>query len=111
LDLIYNISNIFFKMLGFIMYVAPFGAFGAMAFTIGMYGIKTLIQLGTLMLCFFATAVLFVFVVLGVIARVHGFSIFKLLRYLKEELLIVLGTSTSEAALPSLMVKLEKLGC
>lgn len=111
LDAIHNISNVFFKMLGFIMYVAPLGAFGAMAFTIGMYGIKTLIQLGTLMLCFFTTAVLFVFVVLGGIARAHGFSIFKLLRYLKEELLIVLGTSTSEAALPSLMVKLEKLGC
>jgi aerobic C4-dicarboxylate transport protein len=110
LDLIYNVSNVFFKMLNFIMYAAPLGAFGAMAFTIGRYGIRTLIQLGNLMLCFFATGCLFVFVVLGLIARVHGFSIFKLLRYLKEELLIVLGTSTSEAALPSLMVKLEKLG-
>lgn len=111
LDGIYNLSNIFFKMLNYIMYVAPLGAFGAMAFTIGRYGIKTLIQLGNLMLCFFATGCLFVFVVLGMIARVHGFSIIRLLRYLKEELLIVLGTSTSEAALPSLMVKLEKLGC
>lgn len=111
LDLVYNISNVFFKMLNFIMYAAPLGAFGAMAFTIGRYGIRTLVQLGNLMLCFFVTGCLFVFVVLGLIARVHGFSIFKLLRYLKEELLIVLGTSTSEAALPSLMVKLEKLGC
>jgi aerobic C4-dicarboxylate transport protein len=111
LDLIYNASNVFFKMLNFIMYAAPLGAFGAMAFTIGRYGIRTLIQLGNLMLCFFATGCLFVFVILGLIARLHGFSIFKLLRYLKEELLIVLGTSTSEAALPSLMVKLEKLGC
>ncbi len=110
LDLIYNASNVFFKMLNFIMYAAPLGAFGAMAFTIGRYGIRTLIQLGNLMLCFFVTGCLFVFVVLGLIARAHGFSIFKLLRYLKEELLIVLGTSTSEAALPSLMVKLEKLG-
>ena len=109
LDLIYNASNVFFKMLNFIMYAAPLGAFGAMAFTIGRYGIRTLIQLGNLMLCFFVTGCLFVFVVLGLIARAHGFSIFKLLRYLKEELLIVLGTSTSEAALPSLMVKLEKL--
>lgn len=111
LDLVYNASNVFFKMLNFIMYAAPLGAFGAMAFTIGRYGIRTLIQLGNLMLCFFATGCLFVFVILGLIARVHGFSIFKLLRYLKEELLIVLGTSTSEAALPSLMVKLEQLGC
>lgn len=111
LDALHNISHILFKMLGFIMYVAPLGAFGAMAFTIGRYGIKTLVQLGTLMLCFYATSAVFVFVVLGAIARVHGFSIWRLLKYLKEELLIVLGTSTSEAALPSLMVKLEKLGC
>jgi aerobic C4-dicarboxylate transport protein len=111
LDAFHYISHILFKMLGFIMYVAPLGAFGAMAFTIGRYGIKTLVQLGTLMLCFYATAALFVFVVLGAIARVHGFRVLKLLKYLKEELLIVLGTSTSEAALPSLMVKMEKLGC
>ena len=105
------ISHILFKMIGFIMYAAPLGAFGAMAFTIGKYGIGTLVQLGKLMICFYATAVLFVFVVLGTIARLHGFRIVKLLKYLKEELLIVLGTSTSEAALPSLMVKLERLGC
>jgi aerobic C4-dicarboxylate transport protein len=111
LDAFHYISHILFNMLGFIMYVAPLGAFGAMAFTIGRYGIKTLVQLGTLMLCFYATAALFVFVVLGAIARAHGFRVVKLLKYLKEELLIVLGTSTSEAALPSLMVKLEKLGC
>ncbi len=111
LDALHNISHILFKMLGFIMYVAPLGAFGAMAFTIGRYGIKTLVQLATLMLCFYATSAIFVFVVLGTIAHVHGFSIWRLLKYLKEELLIVLGTSTSEAALPSLMVKLEKLGC
>ena len=105
------ISHILFKMIGFIMYAAPLGAFGAMAFTIGKYGIGTLVQLGKLMICFYATAILFVFVVLGTIARLHGFRIVKLLKYLKEELLIVLGTSTSEAALPSLMVKLERLGC
>jgi len=105
------ISHILFKMIGFIMYAAPLGAFGAMAFTIGKYGIGTLVQLGKLMICFYATAILFIFVVLGTIARLHGFRIVKLLKYLKEELLIVLGTSTSEAALPSLMVKLEKLGC
>ena len=82
-----------------------------MAFTIGRFGIKTLQQLASLMVCFYATAILFVFIVLGSIARLYGFRIYKLLKYLKEELLIVLGTSTSEAALPSLMVKLEKLGC
>lgn len=111
LDAFHYISHILFKMLGFIMYVAPLGAFGAMAFTIGKFGIKTLQQLASLMVCFYATAVLFVFLVLGAIARLYGFRIYKLLKYLKEELLIVLGTSTSEAALPSLMVKLEKLGC
>src|ERR1700676_2921438 len=111
LDAFHYVSHILFKMLGFIMYVAPLGAFGAMAFTIGKFGIKTLQQLASLMVCFYATAILFVFIVLGSIARVYGFRIYKLLKYLKEELLIVLGTSTSEAALPSLMVKLEKLGC
>ena len=111
LDGFQYIGQILFKMIGFIMYLAPLGAFGAMAFTIGRYGIKTLESLASLMLCFYATAAVFVFVVLGTIARLHGFRIWKLLRYLKEELLIVLGTSTSEAALPSLMVKLENLGC
>lgn len=105
------LSHILFKMIGFIMYVAPLGAFGAMAFTIGRYGIKSLVQLGNLMLCFYATAALFVFVVLGAICRLHGFRIWKLLKYLKEEFLLVLGTSASETALPSLMTKLEKLGC
>lgn len=111
LDAFHYLNAILFKMIGFIMYLAPLGAFGAMAFTIGKYGIKTLVSLASLMLCFYATAVVFVFVVLGTIARLHGFRIWKLLKYLKEELLVVLGTSTSESALPSLMVKLEKLGC
>jgi aerobic C4-dicarboxylate transport protein len=111
LDGFQYIGQILFKMIGFIMYLAPLGAFGAMAFTIGRYGIKTLESLASLMLCFYATAAVFVFGVLGAIARLHGFRIWKLLKYLKEELLIVLGTSTSEAALPSLMVKLENLGC
>lgn len=111
LDAFHYINAILFKMIGFIMYAAPLGAFGAMAFTIGKYGIKTLVSLASLMLCFYATAVVFVFVVLGTIARLHGFRIWRLLKYLKEELLVVLGTSTSESALPSLMVKLEKLGC
>ena len=105
------IGQILFKMIGFIMYLAPLGAFGAMAFTIGRYGIKTLESMASLMLCFYATSAVFVFGVLGAIARLYGFRVWRLLKYLKEELLIVLGTSTSEAALPSLMVKLEKLGC
>jgi aerobic C4-dicarboxylate transport protein len=111
LEAFHYISHILFKMIGFIMYVAPLGAFGAMAFTIGRYGIKSLVQLGNLMLCFYATAVLFVFIVLGAICRLHGFRIWKLVKYLKEEFLLVLGTSASETALPSLMIKLEKLGC
>jgi aerobic C4-dicarboxylate transport protein len=111
LEAFHYINHILFKMIGFIMYVAPLGAFGAMAFTIGRYGVKTLLQLGNLMLCFYVTAVLFVFAVLGAIARLHGFRIWNLLKYLREEFLIVLGTSTSEAALPSLMIKLERLGC
>jgi len=111
LEAFYYISHILFKMIGFIMYTAPLGAFGAMAFTIGKYGIGTLVQLGKLMVCFYATAALFVFIVLGSICRLHGFRIVKLVKYLKEEFLLVLGTSASETALPSLMIKLEKLGC
>src|SRR5258705_10641967 len=111
LEAFHYINDILFKMIGFIMYLAPVAAFGATAFTIRRYGVRTLVQLGNLLLCFYATAALFVFVVLGAIARLHGFRIWNLLKYLKEEFLIVLGTSTSEAALPSLMVKMEKLGC
>ena len=111
LDAFHYLNHILFGMIGFIMKAAPIGAFGAMAFTIGKYGIKTLLSLANLMLCFYATSALFVFVVLGTIARVHGFRIGKLLTYLKEEFLIVLGTSSSESALPRLMMKLEKIGC
>jgi aerobic C4-dicarboxylate transport protein len=111
IDAFHYFSDILFKMIGFIMKAAPFGAFGAMAFTIGKYGIKTLLNLAGVMLCFYITAALFVFVVLGAIARAHGFYIWRLLNYLKEEFLIVLGTSSSECALPPLMLKLEKLGC
>ena len=93
------------------MRFAPIGAFGAMAFTIGKYGIKTLLPLGKLMLCVYLTAAFFVFVVLGLIAYFHKFSLLKFLRYIKEEIFIVLGTSSSESALPRMMVKLEKLGC
>ncbi len=95
---------------GYIMKVAPIGAFGAMAFTIGKYGVSSLLQLGQLMATFYATCLFFVFVVLGAIARAHGFSIWKFIKYIKEELLIVLGTSSSESVLPRMMAKLENLG-
>ncbi len=94
-----------------IMRLAPIGAFGAMAFTIGKYGVGTLVQLGQLIICFYITCILFVVVVLGSIARATGFSIFKFIRYIREELLIVLGTSSSESALPRMLDKMEKLGC
>jgi len=98
-------------VIALIMKAAPLGAFGAMAFTIGKYGLKTLLPLGKLLLCVYLTSALFVFVVLGLIARAHGFSLWKLIKYLKEELLLVLGTSSSEVALPRMIVKLERLGC
>ncbi len=94
-----------------IMRLAPIGAFGAMAFTIGKYGVGTLVQLGQLIICFYITCILFVVLVLGSIAKATGFSIFKFIRYIREELLIVLGTSSSESALPRMLDKMEKLGC
>ena len=106
-----DISHVIFGMVGIIMKVAPLGAFGAMAFTIGKYGIASLLPLAKLMGSFYLTCALFVFVVLGIIAKLTGFSIFRFVSYIKEELLIVLGTSSSESALPALMRKLEKLGC
>lgn len=104
------INQVIFVILGFIMRVAPIGAFGAMAFTIGKYGLKSLTSLGYLMGSFYLTCILFIFVVLGLIARFAGFSVVKLIRYIREELLIVLGTSSSESALPRLMMKLEHAG-
>ena len=108
--LIEQISQILFTAVGIIMKVAPLGAFGAMAFTIGKYGLGTLTQLGELMACFYSTCLLFIFVVLGLIARLHGFCIWRFVTYIKEELFLVLGTSSSEVALPRIMVKLENLG-
>lgn len=105
-----RLSAAIFKMLGYIMYAAPVGAFGAMAFTIGKYGLSTLTSLGKLVALFYGTSLFFVLVVLGGIAAAHSINIFKLLRYLREELLIVLGTSSSETVLPQLMKKLENLG-
>lgn len=110
-DVIDQTSRAVFGVVGIIMRVAPLGALGAMAFTIGKYGPAALGNLLGLIATFYFTAILFVFVVLGLIARLVGFSIFRFLAYIKEELLIVLGTSSSESALPSLMAKLEALGC
>ena len=109
-DVIEKTSHVLFRIVGIIMRVAPLGAFGAMAFTIGKYGIDSLVSLGKLMGTFYATCLIFVFVVLGLIARFHGFSIWRFIKYIKEELLIVLGTSSSESVLPRMMVKLENLG-
>jgi len=109
-DFIEKFSHVLFTIVGYIMKVAPIGAFGAMAFTIGKYGVSSLLQLGQLMATFYATCLFFIFVVLGTIARVHGFSIWKFIKYIKEELLIVLGTSSSESVLPRMMAKLENLG-
>jgi aerobic C4-dicarboxylate transport protein len=110
-DLIDQAAQGLFRVIGFIMVFAPLGAFGAMAFTIGKYGIGTLQQLGLLLVGVYTTCLIFVFLILGLIARCVGFSIWRFLRYIREELLIVLGTSTSESALPGLMLKLQALGC
>ena len=100
-----------FKLVAILMKAAPIGAFGAMAFTIGKYGIASVVNLAMLVGTFYLTSLLFVLIVLGAVARYNGFSILALLRYIKEELLLVLGTSSSEAALPGLMNKMEKAGC
>ncbi len=105
-----KVERLVFAIVGLVMRAAPVGAFGAMAFTIGAYGLKSIGNLAELIATFYLTAVLFVCLVLGLIARLDGFNIFKLLRYLREELLIVLGTSSSESVLPALMRKLEAAG-
>jgi aerobic C4-dicarboxylate transport protein len=110
-NLLHEIARVFFGIVTLVTKLAPLAAAGAMAFTIGRYGVGTLAQLGQLMLCVYLTCVIFVVVVLGLIARSFGFSIWKILKTIREELLIVIGTSSSEAALPSLMEKMERLGC
>jgi len=105
------VAHAFFGIVGIIMKAAPIGAFGAMAFTIGKYGVATLLSLAQLMIAFYATCVIFVIFVLGGIAWLTGFNIFKFIKYIKEELLIVLGTSSSESVLPRMIAKLENLGC
>ena len=110
LDALRTITAVVFRVVRILMYAAPIGAFGAMAFTIGQYGVGTLANLAALIVTFYATALLFVLVVLGLIARAAGFSIFALIRYIKDELLLVLGTSSSESAMPLLIKKLEAAG-
>lgn len=111
LDILESAMHAVFRLVAILMKAAPIGAFGAMAFTIGQYGIGALAGLAGLVLTFYATSLLFVLVVLGTVARLCGFSILKLIRYLKAELLLVLGTSSSESALPSLIEKMERAGC
>lgn len=106
-----RLAQVFFKLVGIIMHVAPLGAFGAMAFTVGSFGLQTLLPLGRLMLDVYLTMALFVFVVLNLICRATGFSLWEFLKYIREEILLVLGTSSSEAALPLMLEKLERFGC
>ena len=105
-----DVGHVIFRIIAMIMEVAPVGAFGAMAFTVGKFGAGSLGHLAELLGCFYATCLIFIFGVLGTVAWVHGFSIFKFVRYIREELFIVLGTSSSESVLPRLMTKLERLG-
>ena len=109
-DFIEKTSHVLFSIVGVIMKAAPVGAFGAMSFTIGKYGVGSLLSLGKLMGTFYLTCLLFIFIVLGTITRLHGFSIWKFIKYIKEELLIVLGTSSSESVLPRMLAKMENLG-
>ena len=111
LKFLQNFSEPVFKMVGMLMKLAPIGAFGAMAFTIGKYGISSISNLLLLVITFYITSLLFVLVVLGAVAKYNGFSILSLIKYIKDELWLVLGTSSSEAALPSLMHKMENVGC
>jgi len=110
LELIGRLGQVVFGIVRIIMYAAPAGAFGAMAYTVGNYGVGKLASLGALMACFYATCLVFVFGVLGVVARLAGFSIFRFVRYIRDELFLVLGTSSSETALPRMMAKLEGAG-
>jgi aerobic C4-dicarboxylate transport protein len=105
-----HFAQVLFGIVGIVMRVAPIGAFGAMAFTIGKYGFGSLLSLGKLMGSFYLTCLLFIFGALGLVARLHGFGIWRFLKYIREELLVVLGTSSSESALPRMIAKLQKLG-
>jgi aerobic C4-dicarboxylate transport protein len=109
--MIERLNIVVFRVVAILMRVAPLGAFGAIAFTVGKYGVGSLVNLGGLVATFYLTSALFVFGILGIVARLHGFSILRLIGYLKGELLLVLGTSSSEPALPGLLTKLEAAGC
>lgn len=109
-DALLRLQVVFFRIVHIVMKVAPIGAFGAMAYTVGAFGLKTLLPLGRLMLDVYATMAVFIFVVLGTICRLYGFRLLKLLRFIREEILLVLGTSSSEAALPRMLEKLERYG-
>ncbi len=110
-EMLERIALVVFRLVTIVMWAAPMGAFGAMAFTIGKYGLGSLLSLGALVGTFYLTALIFVLVILGAVAALSGFSILKLIRYLKAELLLVLGTSSSEAALPALIEKMQRAGC
>ena len=110
-DLLVRLQAVFFRIVSIVMKVAPIGAFGAMAFTVGNFGLKTLLPLGRLMLDVYLTMAVFIFVVLGLICRLYGFRLWPFLRYIKDEILLTLGTSSSEAALPNMLAKLERYGC
>jgi aerobic C4-dicarboxylate transport protein len=110
-DLLERLTAVVFRLVGILMRAAPIGAFGAMAFTIGKFGVGTLANLAGLMACFYLTSLAFVLIILGAVGAASGFSILRLIAYLKDELLLVLGTSSSESALPNLIAKMEKAGC
>lgn len=110
-DLLVRFQAVFFRIVAMVMVIAPLGAFGAMAYTVGAFGLKTLLPLGRLMLDVYLTMALFIFVVLGGICRAYGFRLLPFIRYIKDEILLVLGTSSSEAALPRMLQKLEAYGC
>ncbi len=110
LGFIDGLSQVLFGIVGIVMRLAPLGAFGAMAFTVGKYGFGSLLSLGFLMVCFYATCLVFIFGVLGLVARLHGFSIWRFVKYIRDELFIILGTSSSESVLPRMIVKMQTLG-
>jgi aerobic C4-dicarboxylate transport protein len=111
LTLLELLSKVFFRIVAIVMIVAPIGAFGAMAYTVGAFGLAALVPLGRLMLCVYATMALFIFIVLNLILRAYGFSLWEYLKFIREEIVIVLGTSSSEAALPRMLAKMERYGC
>jgi len=111
IELLDVVSKVFFGMVGIVMWAAPLGAFGAIAFTVGKYGAGALLSLGNLLVCFYVTCLIFIFGVLGPVSRLCGFSLFKLMRYLRDEILVCLATTSSESVLPRMLTKMEHLGC